>query len=428
LRKELLQLQQMNDALHRKCRRLGEEMDSDVRGWRVTQVRRLQEENHWLKHRMQAQQPQTHNHPFEAVTGSPGHQLPEMYGHVREKTIWAYWYNAEDCATAANCRLPPEVKLCTETVERHKGSFDYRIVRRDEIDRYVNRFELPIHWEQLRPALQKDALMNALLARYGGVALDISTVLFRPLDDLWEEMVAKGASFRGYMYRLNGQPWFNAESTAVWFLMARREGLFSVAARNQVIGMGDMINTRAYSAWYFALGDQTLLPILTMFNYSLPRCVDDDTVHHHWACPEHELPEWTDVLIEPRNDTRIMLEDPRDGPQLPFAFAGMEVWEVTNDTSPVHPDNNGPGFPMHKVGCDSMKTCWEDVFLPRYRGAAAAGGRPLHFVKLFQAGHDLLGSSQKGRKVPPKSRQEILSNRKTYFHNWLRLAGLPDFQ
>jgi len=264
---------------------------------------------------------------YGAITGQEAHQLPEMYGKVREKTIWSYWYDPEDCPSSKHCVLPTVIQLCAESIQRNRGSFEYRIVHRDEVDKYVNRMELPLRWEALQPAQQKDSLMNALLARYGGVAMDISTVLLRPLDRHWDEMVAFGAAFRGYVYRLNGRPWRHAEVAVVWFLMARREGLFATAVRSQVIGMGDRRDTSAYRHRYLALGDQTLLPILSMFNYSLPKCYDDPTVdvdpssklhqfedqNPRW-CPEHEQRPWYEGLTgPPRNDTKLFLEDPRDG-------------------------------------------------------------------------------------------------------------------
>jgi len=286
------------------------------------------------------------------------------------------------------------------------------------VDDYVTMIELPIRWHQLIPAHQKDSLMNALLARYGGVALDISTILLRPLDDVWNNMVGLGASFWGYMYRINGQPWRHAESTSVYFLMSRREGVFSTAVRNQVIGMGDRNETGAYHHWYLALGDQTLTPILHMFNYSLPKCIHDTTVLRKWECPENEQ-KWDEQVTGPaRNDTCILLRDPRDGPQLPFAFEeNMPMWNTSDDATPVPLSDNAIGSSMYMAHCVTMKRCWEDVFLSRYLEPAVDGqAHVLPFVKMFRHGADLDG----------KSRQDLLSAKDTFFYNWLKLSGLPN--
>jgi len=364
---------------------------------------------------------------FQAITGSPGHTLPEMYGKVHEKTIWAYWFNPQDCPNSQVCTLPPQVQLCVDSINKNRGTFDFKIIHKDEIDKYVNRFELPLKWEDLKPAHQKDALMNALLARYGGVALDVSTIMLRPMDDYWDEMVNQGATFRGYMYRLNGQPWRHAEVTSVWFLMSRREGIFSIAVRNQVIGMGDATDTKAYHHWYLALGDQTLLPTLEMFNYTLPKCFDDPTVssnqkedhfpdqNKNW-CPEHEAPEWYKGLSgPPRTDTKILLRDPRDGPQLPFAFAGMVTWQLNDTRKHWKESDKVPGSPMQGMACNSPKECWEGVFLERYNRAPLPGqARVLSFVKLFHHGSELDG----------KTREQLLADQNTFFYQWLKLAGV----
>jgi len=354
--------------------------------------------------------------PYEAVTGSPGNRDPEMYGHVREKTMWAYWYSEDLCPSSKSCNLPAHLQLCVESMQRNKGDFDFKLIHRDEVERYLNWYELPFRWRDLQPAQQKDSLMNALLARYGGVAMDVSTVLLRPLDEYWDEMVQERAALWGYMYRLNGMPWRHAEVMAVWFLMARREGVFATAVRNQVVGMGDQNDTGAYHHWYLALGDQTLTPILSNLNYSWPKCFSDETVKDTRKCPENEMPNWHEGLVGPqRNDMRAVLRDPRDGPQLPFAWVDMLTWNVSNTSEGLDLSDNAKGAPLYGITCTSMAQCWNDVFLSRFEQPAEPGqGRVLNFVKLFKHGYELDG----------KSREEILAGRDTFFFNWLRLAGV----
>eukprot|EP00418_Pyrodinium_bahamense_P001348 CAMPEP_0179013428 /NCGR_PEP_ID=MMETSP0796-20121207/1720_1 /TAXON_ID=73915 /ORGANISM="Pyrodinium bahamense, Strain pbaha01" /LENGTH=444 /DNA_ID=CAMNT_0020708929 /DNA_START=46 /DNA_END=1380 /DNA_ORIENTATION=- len=344
---------------------------------------------------------------------------PIMYGRVKEKTIWAYWYHPEDCPSSKRCVLPPLIQLCTETVRRNRGSFDYKIIHWDDIDKYVTRSEMPIHFRSMRPAIQKDALMNALLGRYGGVALDISSILLRPLDEYWDEMVTTGATFRGYMYRYNGMEWGNSENAAVWFLMARREGIFSSAVRHQVIGMGDYKlppckQQGGYHNPYFAMGDQTLTPILSMFNYSLPQCIRDPTVGPPWSwkdmCPEYEFPRYNDRMPgPPRNDAKIMLREPREGPQLPFSFTddfSMGAWHVSSSEL-VNCTGRWP--------CKTQQECWEKVFIPRYHARAGPGeSRLLEFVKLFNS----------GGRLKKLTREELLSDRDTFLFHWLTLAGV----
>jgi len=240
--------------------------------------------------------------------------------------------------------------------------------------------------------------MNALLARYGGVALDITTVLLHPLDDYWNEMVIHRATFRGYLYRINGQPWSRPEVVAPWFLMSRREGVFSTTVRNQVVRHCD-----AYRYPDLPLGDRTLAPVLGTFNTTFPSCSEDSTVPNKAACPDQKEPR-TQPGIQgppPRNDRRLILMDPRDGPHLPFAFLddyGMGTWNLT-DTTPLLD---------HPLECNSPGECWQRVVLPRYHSGL------LVLVKLFQHGGRL--RSQGG--------DQLLARRSSFFFNWLQLAGL----
>jgi len=348
----------------------------------------------------------------------PVYRLPEMYGKVPEKTIWSYWYDPVQCPSSERCTMPPFVQLCTESVLKNRGGFEYKIIRRDEIVKYVSRTELPLHFSSLRPAIQKDALMNALLARYGGVAMDITSILLRPLDEYWDEMVQNSATFWGYMYRMTGQQWGNSEVTAVWFLMSRREGIFTTAVRSQIIGMGDNVEPlgKAQSKYYyhnpyFALGDQTLTPILSMFNYSWPKCTEDASVGPPttWPdmCPEYEFPKWNAMMPGPaRNDATIMLREPRDGPQLPFSFTddfSMGAWKVSSDAK------------LGVAECNTMKKCWNEVFLRRFHERNGPGGtHVLNFVKFFNS----------GGRLRDKSRAELLADKDSYFYNWCKLAGL----
>jgi len=315
-------------------------------------------------------------------------------------------------------------------MKKNRGGFDFRIVHMDEVSNYVTRIELPIQWLRLSPTQQKDALMNALLSRYGGVALDINTLLLRPLDDYWNNMVIQGATFRGYMYRINGRPWRHAESSSVFFLMSHREGIFATAARNQLIGMGDRTETGAYHQWSRALGDQTLTPILHMFNYSLPTCTKDPSIltppiaaawdQNATMCPELEL-SWDKASFGPaRNDTKVLLHDPRDGPQLPFAFGkGMALWNTTDSTpfteDQIPASTRDLGGPMQDETCGSPQECWETVFLQRYMASVQPGGtRLLNFVNLVAHAKDLEGMT----------RERMLKLEGSYFQSWLRLAGV----
>jgi len=336
-------------------------------------------------------------HTFKELTGVNGHIQPSMYGKVREKTIWSYWYDPVDCPSSHSCKLPAVIQLCAASIRKNRGDFDFHILHMDTARNFVSMIELPMDWQRLQPVRQKEVVMNALLARYGGVALDLSTVLLRPLDDLWTELLLLRATFKGYMYRVNGQPWEQPEATATWFLMSRREGVFSTAVRNQVINFCD-----AYLHPDLGLGDWSVTPVLGSINSSLPSCLEDQFVHDKDACPDPVQPRRADPNLDPpRTDRKLLIADPRDGPHLPFARTdnfGMGTWRI-NDTATLS------GLPPQ---CSSPDECWQKVVLPRYRAGV------LLFVKLFNHGGALARLSAK----------ELLGDDGTFFHNWLQLAGV----
>jgi len=354
-----------------------------------------------------------------------GHGEPEMWGKVKEKTIWSYWYNPKDCPSSKNCKLPPHIELCIETVKKNLGSFDHKVIHWDELPKYLNMdTELPHVSTLLKPQMQKDSLMNALLARYGGVAIDISTILFRPFDEYWNEMVNNGATFWGYMYRLNGQSWPPAMSTPVWFMMARREGVFRTIATQQAlrfphkgVSMGGMVSPQLVKFLpYSTFGDYLLTPVLHMYNYSLPLCHHDPVVEAPNLCPEYKAPNWTAGLTgPPLSNTKLILRDPRDGPIMSFIVpyavkGGVALWNIHNTTR-----DTGIA-PCKSNSCCSPEECWTKVFMQRFN-TPTAPGRPhlINFIKMY--GHGGVG-------LISMTRSEILKHKDSYFVNWLKLAGL----
>jgi len=377
----------------------------------------------WLRTRWHDEVEASGRHPYAEITGASAQQLPRRYGSIPEKTIWLYWYHPLTCPNSQLCVLNPKMQLLSESVLRNKGHFHVEFVHKDQVEEFISDVELPVRWKALSPQLQQGAVINALLARYGGVALDLCTCLLRPLDDYWDEMVARGASFRGYLFRLNGKPWRRAEAVADWFLMGRREGIFSAAVRSQVITMGDAVEPHSRSKVRNVFGDDILFPILSMFDYDLPRCGDDASVGvHRDLCPEAgQIPWWTGISGPTRNDTRILLRDPRDGPLLPFAHLGMDEWKVTGTEMPHHDPNSFiwqtvSGASMNDVRCKTPKECWEEYVMKPFHEKPKPGEAPaLSFVKLTQC-----------EEVETQSREALLAATDTFFYNLLRLSGRSD--
>jgi len=143
-----------------------------------------------------------------------------------------------------------------------------------------------------------------------------------------------------------------------------------------------------------------------------------------YMCPEHEQkPWWTGISGPPKNDTFIMVSDPREGPQLPFACLNMETWSVSNPAGPTHEGtfeslwDLTPGAPLHTIACYNMKECWDKYFWAAYNEKPLPGqAHRLSFIKLFNLG---------GKPLKAMTREQILAAKDSWFYHWLKIAGLP---
>lgn len=311
---------------------------------------------------------------YKKLTGLQGLNLPWHQGRQVERTIWLYWHTKN---------LPAYIKLCIESVQKHKGKFDVKVVYPDEVSAYVSRVELPFRWDVLPPTQQRDSLMNALLARYGGVALDARVILFDSLDEWWDNMLQKRQIFRGY--------WHPAEDpeVSVWFMMGRRERIFRSAVASQVIGMGDYTDTRAYSEHYKdqynALGDLTVRPILSLYDHRFRRCVRP--ADGSSACYP---PEYTNDVAPEQGPELLHLRVADDGP---------DVRDFCN---------RNPDCASLKVA--ESKDPWQE-FLRRYRKKGL-----IKFVSLVGSDGGLSG----------KSRADLVGSKDSYFVHWLCLARVDN--
>jgi len=133
---------------------------------------------------------------------------PPSVGPPAAKVIWAY-HDGD---------LQPYQQLCKETIKKHKGDFDFRLLNKDTVTQHISMEDLPKDWNDLKPQYKRDAAINALLARHGGVALDINTILFRSLEHWWDEDIeGHGVAFKGFYYKSRAE-------TASWFMMVGDNG------------------------------------------------------------------------------------------------------------------------------------------------------------------------------------------------------------
>jgi len=140
--------------------------------------------------------------------GDSDNVVVDPVGPPAEKVIWTY-HDGD---------LSPYQQLCKETIEKHKGDFDFKFLNKDDVTQHISMEDLPKDWDALNPQYKRDAAINALLARHGGVALDINTIMFRSLDPWWDDIIEeKGVAFKGFYYKSRAE-------TATWFMMVGDKG------------------------------------------------------------------------------------------------------------------------------------------------------------------------------------------------------------
>jgi hypothetical protein len=91
--------------------------------------------------------------------------------------IWLYWENYY------GDRLPDYLELTLETIRRHAGDAPVRVVSPENLGEYVDLSTLPSGYDALIPAHKADYLRVRLLHDFGGMWIDIDTVVFKSLEE-----------------------------------------------------------------------------------------------------------------------------------------------------------------------------------------------------------------------------------------------------
>ena len=108
-------------------------------------------------------------------------------GSVIPNVIWSFW------AQGAT-EIPPVIETCVETWRANAGVASIRVLDLLSLSEYLSNDELPQTFSALTPQMQSDAVRLALLAKYGGIWLDASTVVTTALMP-WLEKVSIGRGF-----------------------------------------------------------------------------------------------------------------------------------------------------------------------------------------------------------------------------------------
>lgn len=95
------------------------------------------------------------------------------------KVLWGYWHMGRE-------NLPPFCELCVRTWEARHPGWTVVILSDSSFKTYVSPSDLPSTFESLKVQHRSDIVRFAVLRRYGGVYLDVSTVCMKSFNDIWE--------------------------------------------------------------------------------------------------------------------------------------------------------------------------------------------------------------------------------------------------
>ena len=96
--------------------------------------------------------------------------------------VWAYW---ED---GPRGRRSVYLDLCLETIERYVAPLELRLLSRDDAITWLPDLDVE-RWNELpAPNYRSDYVRSRVLQRYGGIWIDIDTIVLSPLSELLDQL------------------------------------------------------------------------------------------------------------------------------------------------------------------------------------------------------------------------------------------------
>lgn len=92
------------------------------------------------------------------------------------RIAWSYWDKGQ-------MLLPDFRRLCVETWEAQNPNWQVILLDQQSVFQFLEPNELPRLWPEMYVPWQADAVRLALLAKFGGLWIDASTMCFRPFDE-----------------------------------------------------------------------------------------------------------------------------------------------------------------------------------------------------------------------------------------------------
>ena len=102
-----------------------------------------------------------------------------------DKVIWGYWHSGRSS-------MPGYCEFCVRTWEARNPGWKVIILDEASLSTYVQPEDLPSTFGSLKVQHQSDIVRLAVLIRFGGVYLDVSTFCLQGFDEIFSAGVQKG--------------------------------------------------------------------------------------------------------------------------------------------------------------------------------------------------------------------------------------------
>lgn len=113
-----------------------------------------------------------------------GRRVPlELGVSPAPRVAWSYWDKGFE-------RLSAFRRLCVQTWVARNPSWHVYVLDRESVFDFLAPRELPKLWKEMYVPWQADAVRLALLAKYGGMWVDASTICLQPFDSWMYDIVA----------------------------------------------------------------------------------------------------------------------------------------------------------------------------------------------------------------------------------------------
>eukprot|EP00933_Yihiella_yeosuensis_P008636 TRINITY_DN114208_c0_g1_i1.p1 TRINITY_DN114208_c0_g1~~TRINITY_DN114208_c0_g1_i1.p1 ORF type:complete len:403 (-),score=57.66 TRINITY_DN114208_c0_g1_i1:8-1177(-) len=144
------------------------------------------------------------------------------------RIAWSFWDKGAD-------KLPDFRRLCVETWAAQNPNWEIRILDQSNVYEYLSAQELPRLWKEMYVPWQADAVRLALLARYGGLWIDASTICLQPFDRWIYDAIASDAPEHSagigafYFSAWGCEMHKSKEFVENWVMASRRQHPFLIA-------------------------------------------------------------------------------------------------------------------------------------------------------------------------------------------------------